>query len=90
MIMNKSDKIYEQKQLIAELIGCECFGIDENEMSDYDDSIQEILCMIAYNIDIGNKKEIAEWRRLLQQTKVEKRCARKMIESKNRMEAVLT
>lgn len=88
--MNKSDKIYEQKQLIAELIGCECFGIDENEMSDYDDSIQEILCMIAYNIDIGNKKEIAEWRRLLQQTKVEKRCARKMIESKNRMEAVLT
>lgn len=27
--MNKADAVYEQKQLIADFIGCECFGINE-------------------------------------------------------------
>ena len=89
--MNKSDKVYEQKQLMADFIGCECFGVNENmKLSDYHDAILEIMSMIEYNIDIGDKKEATEWRRMLQQTKVEKRCAKKMIESKNRMEPVLT
>ena len=89
--MNKTDAVYEQKQFIADLIDCECFGFNENvRLSDYDDSILEIMSMIEYNIDIGDKKEVAEWRRMLQQTKIEKRRAKKMIESKNRMEPVLT
>ncbi len=89
--MNKSELVYEQKQLIADFIGCECFGIDEDvKLSDYDDSIREITSMISYYIDNGDKKEAAEWRRMLQETKVEKRRAKKMIESKNRMEPVLT
>ena len=89
--MNKSEKVYEQKQLMADLIGCECFGINENvKPSDYDDAILEIMSMIEYNIDVGDKKEAAEWRRMLQQTKVEKRRAKKMIENNNRMEPVLT
>ncbi|MDE6055095.1 MAG: hypothetical protein K2G55_15365 [Lachnospiraceae bacterium] len=89
--MNKSDAVYEQKQLMADLIGCECFGINENvKLSDYDDAILEIMSMIEYNIDVGDKKEVAEWRRMLQQTKVEKRRAKKMIENNNRMEPVLT
>lgn len=89
--MNKSDAVYEQKQLMADFIGCECFGINENvKPSDYDDAILEIMSMIEYNIDVGDKKEVAEWRRMLQQTRVEKRRAKKMIENNNRMEPVLT
>ena len=89
--MNKADAVYEQKQLMADFIGCECFGINENvKLSDYDDAILEIMTMIEYNIDIGDKEEVADWRRMLQQTKVEKRRAKKMIEDNNRMEPVLT
>ena len=89
--MNKADAVYEQKQLMADLIGCECFGINENvKLSDYDDAILEIMTMIEYNIDIGDKEEVADWRRMLQQTKVEKRRAKKMIKNNNRMESVLT
>ena len=89
--MNKADAVYEQKQLMADFIGCECFGVNENmKLSDYDDAILEIMSMIEYNIDIGDKEEVANWRRMLQQTKVEKRRAKKMIENNNRMEFVLT
>lgn len=89
--MNKSDRIYEQKQLIADFIGCECFGVDDNiKLSDYDDAILEIMSMIEYYIDVEDNKEVAEWRRMLQQAKVEKRRAKKMIESKNRMVSALT
>lgn len=89
--MNTAEAVYDQKQFIADFIGCECFGINKNvSLTDYDDSIQEIISMIEYNIERGNKKEAAEWRRMLQQTKVEKRRAKKMIENNNRMEPVLT
>ena len=89
--MNTADVVYEQKQIIADFIGCECFGINENAtVSDYDNSILEIMSMIEYNIDIGNNKEVAEWRRMLQQAKVEKSRAKKMIADKNRMESVLS
>ncbi len=89
--MNKSEMAYDQTQLMADFIGCDCFGINENlSLSDYDDAIQEIMSMIEYCIDIGDKTEVAEWRRMLQQTKVEKRRAKKMIENKNRLEPVLT
>lgn len=87
--MNKSELVYDQKQLIADLIGCECFGIKENEdivLSEYDEDINEINCMIQHFIDLGNEKEISEWRKMLQQTKVEKRRAKKLIDNKNRME----
>ncbi len=86
--MNKANAVYEQKQLIADFIGCECFEFNEDmKLSDYDESIELINCMIEYYIDIGNKKEVAEWRRMLQQTKIEKRRAKEMIDHKNRMEA---
>ena len=89
--MNKSDAVYEQKQIMADFIGCECYGINENvKLSDYDDAILEIMSMIEYNIDIGDKEEVADWRRMLQQTRVEKRRAKKMIGNNNRMELVLT
>lgn len=85
--MNKSDAVYGQKQLIADLIGCECFGADENtDMSEYDESIEEINSMIGYFIEDGNRKEAAEWRKMLQQVKVEKRRAKRMIEKRIRTE----
>lgn len=88
--MNKLDAIYDQKQLIADLIGCECFGIDENvDISEYEKSIEEINSMINYYIADGNEQEVSEWRKMLQQVKVEKRRA-KMIDNKNRMEIAYT
>ncbi len=89
--MNKSDAVYNQKQLIADLISCECFGIDENaDISQYDKSIKEINSMINYYIATGNEQEVAEWRKMLQQEKVEKRRVKKMIDNKNRMEIAYT
>lgn len=86
--MNKSEMAYDQTQLMADFIGCDCFGINENvSLSDYDDAIQEIMSMIGHYIDTGNKTEVAEWKRMLQQTKIEKRRAKEMIDHKNRMEA---
>ncbi len=89
--MNKSEIVYDQKQLMADFIGCDCFGINENvSLSEYDDAIVEIVSMIDHCIDIGDKAEVAEWRRMLQQTKVEKRRAKKVIDNKNRLEPALT
>lgn len=49
--MNKSEMVYDQKQLIADLIGCGCFGIGENvRLSEYDESIGEINCMIQHEV----------------------------------------
>lgn len=88
--MNKSEAVYDQKQLIADLIGCDCFGIDENvDLSEYDESMEEINCMLQHCIDIGDEKEVSFWRKMLQQTKVEKRRAKKMIEN-SRMEIAYT
>lgn len=89
--MNKSDMVYDQKQLIADFIGCECFGVEENaDISEYDKSIEEINSMINYYIADGNEQEVSEWRKILQQAKVEKRRAKKMIDNKNRMEIAYT
>lgn len=88
--MNKSEAVYEQKQLIADLIGCDYFGIGENvRLSEYDESIDEINCMISWFTMEGNEREVAFWRQMLQQTRVEKRRAKKMID-KSRMEVAYT
>lgn len=76
--MNKSEAAYDQKQLIADLIGCDCFGIDEDvSLSEYDESMEEINNMISWFIMENNEKEVAFWRQMLQQTRVEKRRAKK-------------
>lgn len=88
--MNKSDMIYDQKQIIADLIGCDCFGIDENvDLSEYDESMEEINGMISWYVAKGNQEEVSFWRKMLQQTRVEKRRAKKMIEN-SRMEVAYT
>lgn len=88
--MNKSEAVYDQKQFIADLIGCDCFGIGENvRLSEYDESIGEINCMIQRCIDIGDESEVSFWRKMLQQTRVEKRRAKKMIDN-SRMEVAYT
>lgn len=88
--MNKSEMVYDQKQLIADLIGCDCFGIDENvDLSEYDESMEEINGMLQHCIEIGDESEVSFWRQMLQQTKVEKRRAKKMIEN-SRMEVAYT
>ena len=90
MKKNSAEKTYDQKKFIAEFIGCDCFEAEVEDLSEYDKSIVEINAMIDHSISVGDVEEISQWRKMLQQTKVAKRRAKKMIESKNRMELALT
>lgn len=88
--MNKSEMVYDHTLLMADFMDCECFKIDENEdLSDYDKSIEEINGMISWYVAEGNEEEISFWRKMLQQVKVEKRRAKKMIDN-SRMEVAYT
>lgn len=88
--MNSSEKAYDRDIFLSQFIGCECNETDNIELSEYDKSISEINSMIQHSIDIGNMEEVAQWRKMLQQTRVDKRRAKaRMIESK-RMEFALT
>lgn len=90
MKKNSAEKTYDQKKFIAEFIGCDCFEAEVEDLSEYDESISEINAMIDHSIMIGDEEEVSQWRKMLQQTKVAKRRAKRMIESKKRMELVLT
>lgn len=94
MVKNHSEQVYEQNRLIAQFIGCEeCFEDLSASMEDFDAGIQEIKSMISYYISKQDTKEIAYWRGMLQQAKVEKRHAKKaqtMMEKNNRMEIAFT
>ena len=90
MKKNSAEKTYDQKKFIAEFIGCDCFESEVEDLSEYDESISEINAMIDHSIMIGDEEEVSQWRKMLQQTKVAKRRAKRMIESKNRMELALT
>lgn len=88
--MNSSEKAYDRDIFLSQFIGCECNEPDNIELSEYDKSISEINAMIQHSIDIGNMEEVAQWRKMLQRTRVDKRRAKaRMIESK-RMEFALT
>lgn len=89
--MNKSDTVYNQKHAIAQIFGFKCFEVDESvAISEYDKNIEEINFMIRYYISVENKEEVSQWRKMLQQVKVEKRRAKKMIDNKSRMENAYT
>lgn len=89
--MNKSESVYRQKQSIADFIGCECPGMDETvNNSDYDKNIREINSMIAHFIENENKEEVSYWRQMLQEARVAKRHAKKMIADQNRTEEAYT
>ena len=91
MKKNSAEKTYDQKKFIAEFICCDCFEAETtDDLSGYDESIEQINAMIDHSIMIGNEEEVSQWRKMLQQTKVAKRRAKRMIESKNRMEFALT
>ena len=91
MKKNSAEKTYDQKKFIAEFIGCDCFEVETvDDLSEYDKSIAEINAMIDHNISVGDMEEVSNWRKMLQQTKVAKRRAKRMIESKSRMELALT
>lgn len=59
------------------------------DISEYDESMEEINCMLQHCIEIGDESEVSFWRKMLQQKKVEKRRAKKMIEN-SRMEVAYT
>ena len=81
--MNKSEMVYEQKRLAADLIGCGCFGIDEGmDISEYDQSIDEINSMINYCIAAGNREKFSGGRKMFKQPQEEKRSEKKMADGK--------
>lgn len=81
---NSSERAYRHKALIADLIECECFYAGEESLDDYDEAIADCLAMIDHFVDLRNEEEVAFWRSMLQQTKIEKRHAQKrMIDKKN-------
>lgn len=43
------------------------------ELHEYNDAIVEIQCMIEYSLDVNDKNELKYWRRLLNQTKADRR-----------------
>lgn len=89
--MNKSDKVYDRERFILDMTGGDCCANNDNtDISEYDRSIDEINGMIQYFIDSGNKKEVADWRKMLQRAKVEKRRVKKMIENNNGKEIAYT
>lgn len=89
-LMNSSEKAYDRDEFLMNFIG-NCCSAADCSLDEYDKSIDEINEMIAHSIDIGDEKEVSQWRKLLQRTRVEKRrCKARMIESKNRMEIALT
>ena len=88
--MNSSEKAYDRDIFLANFTGCKCFSVDVS-LDEYDKSISEINAMIQHNIDIGNDEEVAQCRKMLQRTKVEKRRNKvRMIESKKETELALT
>lgn len=48
----------------------------KQEMKDFDEAIDDCKNMLLYSLDMQNKKEIAFWRKMLQQTKTDKRLRR--------------
>lgn len=76
--MNKSDLKYQEKQLMLDFIDPEhgCCGGEMLDPHEYDESIMDCMGMLQYSIALGDKEEIAFWRRMLQETKVAKRFAK--------------
>ena len=77
---NSSELVYEQRLAIAEFfdVGC-AFDDTVYSIDDYNASICEIECLISHFIAVGNMNEVAELRKSLQQAKVAKRRAKKII-----------
>lgn len=81
--MNSSDLAYARDMTLLALASggencCPTCDSDIEEMlSEYDEGIAEIKAMISYCLDKGWYDEVHQWRRLLQQTRVEKRLVKK-------------
>lgn len=90
--MNSAEKVYESNKFIADFIYCDCYESDcevENDLEGYDEAISEVTAMIQHFIVVGNKQEVAAWRKYLNKLKIEKRRVKERMESK-RKEFALT
>lgn len=84
---NTSDKARQHDLIMAALTGDEevfvadgCLdninGIPtKKDLDEYDEAIADCIGMLEYALEMGDENEIRSWRRMLQQTKTEKKHA---------------
>ena len=79
---NTSEMAFDRDILLEELVGCCPYSVSSSDVpiSEWNESIEEIQAMIHHFCDLENDEEVAFWRRMLQQAKVAKRRAKRMIE----------
>ena len=66
--------LQERENFINDFYGeKQCCASTDSSLEDIDKSIEECEAMLNCSIDTTNKEEIAFWRKMLQQAKVQKR-----------------
>lgn len=66
--------LQEEEKFINAFYGeCTCCDNNDFTLSDIEESITECKAMLDYSIEKTDKAEIAFWRKMLQQAKVQKR-----------------
>lgn len=76
---NSSEAAFDRDAFLLELAGGCVLSGETLAGEDYDEGIAEIQAMIRHFLDLGDLDEVAQWRRLLQRTKVEKRRMTKLV-----------
>lgn len=91
-MQNSTDLAYERDNFILRFLDCECIQRDasytDRDIRDCNEAISEYECMLQHAIDVGDRNEISQLRREMQNVKAEKRKIKRMM--KNRMEPALT
>ena len=94
MKKNKSEAVYESKQIALALVSPETVNDQNNriykmtheqylkELNEYDEGIAECHDMFLYYKEMGNEEEMASWRKMEQEAKTAKRLMMKKYNSK--------
>lgn len=83
---NTSEMAFDRNILLEEFVGC-CPYTNTSfdvSLSEWDESIEDCYGMLHHFSALNDDEEVAFWRRMLQQAKVGKRRAKRMIEESRR------
>lgn len=92
MSKNTSDMALQRNMMLSSFVGDESIVVEDGSFSrdaiptqrdidEYDEAISDCLGMLYYAMDLNNFEEIRFWRRMLQQTKTEKRNALRLMKN---------
>lgn len=66
--------LQQQRDFYSELMGEQpCPESEKNSKEELDEAILDCQSMLLYSIDRNDKEEIAYWRKLMQENKVQRR-----------------